>query len=236
MRRPHLSASIPAPETPRKSLADTPQRMSAYRYLSNAYNHVQPAGVASNKTSVNGRGTHFTATNTYSDCAVFLGLALAPTRAKTAHPPDALIVFDTERITGCLATEPTNSRIEVWAASFTNGASTLRANFGKELRTILLANCHAAAARVLRSRAWPTASLRWLGFRRRSHISALSGFLPSCHDMPPLVCKDERRLTQQIAYRRHQHDAVIAGDRASHALLLVAIVPDEKYSCNAQNA
>ena len=83
IRRLHLPASIPAPETPRKSFAH-PAKGVGLPYVSNAYSHVQPAGVASNKTSVNGRGTHFTATNTYSDYAVSWA---SRSRRRARRPP-----------------------------------------------------------------------------------------------------------------------------------------------------
>jgi hypothetical protein len=111
-----------------------------------------------------------------------LSLTLASARSQTTHPPNAFVMFDAERIAGCLAAEAPNIRIEVWPPPLTDGATTLRANFGKELSTILFPNCHTPAARVLRSSAWSAASLWLLGLRRRSRLSR---FLPSCHGVTP---------------------------------------------------
>ena len=110
---------------------------------------MQPVDRERNSTPVNGRGTRSTVYKHLLRLASLLRVPFAPPRAQTAHPTNPLVVLDTKRITGCLASKPPNIRVKVWPAPLADGTTALRANPGEELRPILLADGDAATARVL---------------------------------------------------------------------------------------
>src|SRR5262245_21652245 len=112
------------------------------------------------------------------------GLALAPLRPQSAHPPDALVVADSVGFARRLAPHATNIRIEIGSAALAHGAPTFRSNFREKLRAVLLPDGHAAAPCILRAGARPPATFRRFALRCDCRLRRL---LACCQGSPPIL-------------------------------------------------